>query len=62
MPNEQRSLFATALLSSPSAQANTTRARRANRAWLRARWANDSSRRRSSSVTINGSLGRPVRI
>src|SRR6516225_3339256 len=62
MPSELRSLRATVLLSSPSAQASTTRARRASAGWLRARWASDCSRSRSSSVKIRACLGRPVRI
>src|SRR6266568_1986533 len=62
MPSEQRSLLAAALLASPSAQASTTRARRARSGWLRARWDKDWSRSRSSEVKINGFRGRPVRI
>jgi hypothetical protein len=38
------------------------RARRATCGALRDRWANESSRCRSSSVNINRVLGRPVRM
>src|SRR6516225_9780449 len=62
MPSEVRIFRATVLLSSPWAQASTTRARRARAGWLRARWASDCSRSRSSSVKIRACLGRPVRI
>src|SRR6266478_1700177 len=62
MPSEARIFRATVLLSSPSAQANTRRARRARSGWLRARWASDCNRSRSSSVNIRACLGRPVRI
>jgi len=61
MPSEARIFRATAWLLSPSAQASTTRARRANRGWLRARWASDWSRSRSSSVKIRALFGSPGR-
>src|SRR6516162_10164047 len=45
-----------------SFQTSFQRARRASAGWLRARWASDCSRSRSSSVKIRACLGRPVRI
>ena len=53
---------ATTLLSVPAAHARMIRARRATCGADRERWANDSNRCRSSSVKINATLGRPVRM
>jgi hypothetical protein len=50
------------LLSAPSAHAKMIRARRASGGADRDRCASESNRRRSSSVKINATLGRPVRM
>jgi hypothetical protein len=54
-----RNRFATTLLSCPSAHARMIRARRARCGAVRDRWANESSRTRSSSVRISATFGRP---
>ncbi len=59
---DMRSRLATVLLSCPSAHVSTIRARRARRGAVRERWANESSRTRSSSVRISATLGRPSRM
>src|SRR4051794_35997709 len=53
---------ATTLLSVPSAHAKMMRARRATWGTERERCASESSRCRSSSVKINATFGRPVRM
>jgi hypothetical protein len=50
------------LLSQPSAHVKMMRARRARCGADRERCDNDSNRCRSSSVKINATLGRPVRM
>ena len=54
--------FATLVVSRSSAHARMIRARRATCGALRDRWASDSRRCRSSRVSVNGVLGRPVRM